>query len=693
MFRRTKYGRLVFYWDKHEFLSEFKKIGKYAVFFSIILLYWEFITYLVINKTLYGFSVFMPLLILPIGLCLGMISGWSRKSKTNKRVTVLVTALLTVFYLSELIYFRTFGSIISLSMIGMGGDAITNFWWALWVSIKTSVWFILIYLVPLIAAIIVSLTRKVKQMKIMNAWHVFGFIIAVVAWISTILIMPVGGTEDHTAYGAYHSSFVDSDTAARKLGVLANTFIEVRSMVFGGSSEADFNIDTSGSDILDDPEPEVVVDTSPHMDPLIDFDKISNEADNKQVTELCEYMKSAKVTNKNEYTGMFEGYNLVYICAESFSSMAIDRNVTPTLYKLAHEGIILNNYYNSYKNTTTNGEYSFLAGIWPDVSRDAKMGTNVGNMAQSAKKCMQPSLGNMFKTIGVQARGYHNYVGSYYYRDESWPNMGFECKFMNQGMKFTTTWPSSDYEMMEQSVDDYINDEQFCAYYMTFSGHGPYSEENGMYNRNIEWVREALKYDTRKLSDTAKGYLAVNRELDKALEYLLNKLEAAGKLNNTVIVMTGDHYPYYVDDKDRNALSGHVVDEEFELYKSTCIMWVGGLEEPIQCDEYCCNVDILPTILNLFNIDYDSRMYAGTDIFSTGNHMAVLYNRNFITDKVKYVNSSGEAEWFVDQSAYNEKDLEIYLNSMINTVKKKYSASLMIADTDFYSYIWKQQAQ
>lgn len=692
MFRRTKYGRLVFYWDKPEFLREFKKIGKYAGLFSLILFYWEFVSYIVINRTLSGFSLFIPLFVLPLGLFLGMISGWSRKEKTNRRITRILTCLLCLFYLCELIYFRTFGSLISLSMVGVGGDAITNFWWGLWVSIKTSIWYILLYLIPVIAVILLSAIRKPKQQKIMNAWHVFGFIIAIIAWITTVIVLPIGGKGDHTVYGAYHSSYVDTDTAAKKIGVLTNAYVEVRSMIFGSSSDTGFDSDTSGADILDDGnEPEPVVDTSPHIDSTIDFDKIAAAADSKKVTELCEYMKTAPVTNKNEYTGIFEGYNLVYICAESFSSMAIDENATPTLYKLANEGIILNNYYNSYKNTTTNGEYSFLAGIWPDVSRDAKMGTNVGSMAQSAKKGMQPSLGNMFNTLGIQSRAYHNFKGSYYYRNESWPNMGFECKFMGAGMNFTTSWPASDYEMMEQSVDDYVNDDQFCAYYMTFSGHGPYTDENGMYGRNIKFVKEALKNDDRKLSETAKGYLAVNRELDRAMEYLLDKLEAAGKLNNTVIVLTGDHYPYYVDDRDRNALSGHRVDEDFEMYKSSCIMWAGGLEEPIVCDEYCCNVDILPTILNLFGIDYDSRLYAGTDIFSNGTHMAILYNKNFITDKVKYINNSGKAEWIVDTSGYTEEDMEKYLNSMINTVKKKYSVSLSIADTDFYNLIWARK--
>ena len=138
--------------------------------------------------------------------------------------------------------------------------------------------------------------------------------------------------------------------------------------------------------------------------------------------------------------------------------------MTPTLCRLASGGVILENYYNSFRNTTTNGEYALLTGLWPDVSRDAMTGTAVGSMPQSADKLMPFGLGTLFRQEGYVSRGYHNYIGEYYFRNLSLPNLGYECKFMNDGMTFTPIWPSSDLEMMEQSVDDYIAEERFHAY-------------------------------------------------------------------------------------------------------------------------------------------------------------------------------------------------------------------------------------
>jgi len=419
----------------------------------------------------------------------------------------------------------------------------------------------------------------------------------------------------------------------------------------------------------------------------LDFGELSLESEDASIRALCEYFSQLSPSEKNEYTGMFSGYNLIYICAESFSRMAIDEQITPVLYEMANHGIVLNNYYNSFRNTTTNGEYAFLTGLWPDVARqNTNMGNTTGTMGQSVNKDMHMALGNMFNaSAGINARAYHNYYGYYYGRERTLPNMGFTCKFMGDGMSFSSAWPASDLEMMEQSVDDYINDERFCTYYMTFSGHGNYTTDNIMVYRNINEV--SSKIDTY-LPTSAIGYLSCNYELEKAMAYLLQRLEEAGQLDRTVIVLTGDHYPYYLTDAGYEALTGESMDPDFESYKSTCIIYNAGMEEDIVVDTPCCNVDILPTILNLFGITYDSRLYAGSDIFGNDMHIAQLYNRSFITENVKYNAVTGKADWLIDTGEYEEDKLEAYLDNAINTVRNRYAISIEIADTDFYRFVF-----
>ena len=112
-------------------------------------------------------------------------------------------------------------------------------------------------------------------------------------------------------------------------------------------------------------------------------------------------------------------------------------------------------------------------------------------------------------------------------------------------MKFTSSWPASDLEMMEQSIGDYINSgEQFHAYYMTFSGHMSYdTATNKIAAANYHLVKD-LPY-----SEPTKCYLACNIELDKALAYLLEELEKAGILDKTAIVLAADHHPYSLKDR------------------------------------------------------------------------------------------------------------------------------------------------
>ena len=126
----------------------------------------------------------------------------------------------------------------------------------------------------------------------------------------------------------------------------------------------------------------------------------------------------------------------------------------------------------------------------------------------------------------------------------------------------------------------------------------------------------------------------------------------------------------------------------FERYRSTCIMWFAG-KEPIVCDTPCCNVDILPTVLNLLGIEYDSRLLSGTDVFSDSLHVAMLYNKNLITDLVKYNAADGKATWLVDTSSMSKEQKQAYVDNVYSIMKAKYAAALSMNKLDFYRFVWE----
>lgn len=657
-------------------------IGKYVLAIFLVLLYWELLIYNNLYLSFNEFTIFNVLFLIPIAIVLTAFVGF--KDKFNSINLILIIFIVSLFYLCNLIYFETFGSIPSISMIGAGTDAITNFWWSVATTLKNNIFKIILFELPVILLIIEAIFIKKISKTYVLILHPINLLIGIALWFIVILSLGLGGKEDYTPYGAYHSRYIDTDTASKKLGVLPNAIIETRYAVFGTNKEQMIEIEpVVEEEIIEEPEP-VVIEYNEYKD--LDFNALSEQTGNRSVLNIYDYLNTLSPTKKNDYTGLFKNKNLIYICAESFSSLAIDPVITPTLYKMANHGIVLKNYYNAFRNVTTNGEYALLTGLWPDIAREeTNMGALTGTMGQSIYKNMSQSLGNMFDTLNIQARGYHNYYGYYYGRNQTLPNMGFDCKFMNDGMTFTTSWPASDLEMMQQSIKDYINDRQFCTYYMTFSGHGDYSDINLICAKNYDYVKE--KVADKEYCDNAVGYLACNYELELAMEYLLNELEAANKLDDTVIVLAGDHYPYYLTDEAYQQLSGQKRTYSFDDYRSTCIIYNSEIDTII-VNEPCCNVDILPTILNLFDINYDSRLYAGNDIFSDSTHVATLYNKSFLTDKVRYNSANGNREWLVDVSNKTDEELDKYIDSMYSYVKQKYAYSSKVEETDFYSYLF-----
>ena len=182
-------------------------------------------------------------------------------------------------------------------------------------------------------------------------------------------------------------------------------------------------------------------------------------------------------------------------------------------------------------------------GLFPDLTRSK----STASFYASQKNYLPFCLGNEMQARGALTYAYHNYTGEYYSRNVTHPNIGYTFKSATDGLDIALSWPSSDLEMMQQSVADYVQAETpFCAYYMTFSGHYQYNWDNPMSAKNRA-VTDGLPY-----SDPVKAYIACNQELERGLEFLLQALEDAGVADKTVIVLTNDHYPYGLNEQQYN---------------------------------------------------------------------------------------------------------------------------------------------
>ena len=594
--------------------------------------------------------------------------------------TVILNVVLILLYGSQLVYYFVFGTLYSVAQVQQGGAAVTSFWRETLLTMLNNLPWLLVLFVPLIGGILLKKFSKPLYAPTRALWCAALVALAVLLQITTTQAVKIGGTGYFTDYYFYYNDTTTTDQAAQRFGLLTAFRLDL----LGGESPT-IQGETD--------EPTYYVPTQPSVDPTedtsqdpieynvlnIDFSTLSWGTNDKTIQAINDYCSQLTGTNKNEYTGMLSDYNLIVLCAEAFASGAIDEELTPTLYRLANEGFVFNNFYNTFPNNTTDGEYALCMGLYPDTSRYK----HSSSFYASRNSYLPFTLGNIFKSQkNVHSYGYHSYAGSFYGREESHPNIGYDMKFAYTDMEFTSSWPASDYEMMLQSVDDYLSaDEQFHAYYMTFSGHLSYdTSSNLMAARNWDKVKD-LPY-----SYATKCYLSCNIELDKALSYLMQRLEEAGVADKTAIVLAGDHFPYGLSESQYSELVGYQVDD-FTQYKSSLIFWVGGLEEPIQVDEYCCNVDILPTILNLWGFNYDSRLLAGTDVFSDGEHMAVLIDKSFFTDKVWVNGSTGEIRYLVDKNTLPEN----YVENMLRLVETKFSLSKNILNSAYYNFLFEKE--
>jgi len=651
--------------------------GKTA-FWLFALLYWEVLLHFAV------FEIFSIKIAYVLGFCtaIALVIATVMSLVPRKAVfwgELVLTLVLTVLYGSQLVYYFIFGTLYSVAMMSQGGAAMTNFWRETLATMLDKLPWLVALLVP--AAVLLMLRKKRMDVN----WFSRGAMIlaAVLLTLGMEWLIAGGGATKYSDYDYYHTDSVVTNQMAERYGLLTTIRLEL----FGSGGEPvaeELYIPAVPVEQVQE-KTEEKKEAGKEEKPVsynvlpFDFDALNAMTEDAQIRAINHYVSALSGTNQNEYTGMLSDYNLIVMCGESFSKAAIDPEITPTLYKLANEGILFTNYYNSYPNTTTDGEYALMQGLFPDSTRDKQMSSQYA----SRSSYLPFALGNAFREQkGVGSFGYHNYKGDYYGRNESHPNMGYTMKFQGDGMTFTTSWPSSDLEMMEQSVDDWIGQEQFHAYYMTFSGHYQYdTDTNKIAAKNWDAVKNL------PISKKGRAYLSCHIELDKALEYMMKRLEEEGVLDKTAIVIAGDHFPYGLSDKEYSELVGYDIDK-FSKFHDTLIFWVGGMEENIVVEEYCCNVDILPTILNLWGFEYDSRMLAGTDVFSDGTHAAVLVNKSFLTDKVWFDANKGEIRYLVPESEIPEG----YIENMNRLIETKYTISANILNKAYYNYAFGKEA-
>lgn len=635
------------------------------------------------------------------------------KGIAKKIVYFVITSLIVVWNCAQIVYLHIFKQpLLWEAIFTGGGDALTNYYKEALLGIWQCLPLILLLFAPIVVTAV--LMRK-KIFKLPRFTMLSGLrlgVVCAVGLVAAIVTMQVGRVMETDYYEEY-TEFYDPYMVAENMGVLPmfqrDTFLSITGLFDFDLFEDDEPYEpyqpiipnNDGDELLTDAsgesgegaENQEPVEEEPVYVPNqldINLETLAGLADGKKTNWLVEYFQTEQPTYTNEYTGIFEGYNLIFLTAEGFSTYAINEELTPTLYRLANSGFVFNNYYVPlWQTSTSDGEYINCTGLIPDGQF---------SMRKSGANSMPFALPGYFGKEGVRSFAYHNNSLSYYDRYKTHPNLGYVFKAAKSGslseteyadwlfeMENPNNWPQSDLEMVYSTAPEYLGLNRFNIYYMTISGHMNYNfAGNKMSRKNKDAVAHL------EMSENAQAYIACHIELDKALEDLLYQLEEAGQLDKTVICLSADHYPYAMTEEEYNELAGRPLTEGQDKFRNTLILWNAGMEdEPVYIDKACGSMDLLPTLLNLFGFEFDSRLYAGRDIFSDREGMVIFNDRSFVTDSVIYSKANGTT-WLTNEDGsfrIPEDQQEAYLDAMKNEVKRRYNFSAYILQEDYYADI------
>ena len=616
--------------------------------------------------------------------------------KLNRIFTLICLAVSTILVESQYIYIRFFKAPYRFSTLGMAGNALTDFWRETLATISSSWFAVVLILIPLI----IYIKKKKDYRPAFAPTLALRGYLAIAALVLHLLAVGIISL-DNGDFGDRHYYFKEfsATEAVKRFGVLTDMRLDAKVTIFGEGSVDDGELPTdvvdpfatTAPDVTDIPETTEVTEEPPvpieYGDNVMDIDFEALIASSSgDVKGAHEYFSSLTPTKKNEYTGMFKGKNLIYMTLEGFSYKTIDKERTPTLYKMATEGFVFNNFYTSlWGGSTATGEYTSVTGLFHNSAKC---------LGWSGDNKMPFTMGNQLSKIGYKTYAFHNHTYSYYSRDLSHPNFGYEYIAIGNGLEgLTSYWPRSDHEMAVATLPYYIDLETpWHAYYMTVSGHANYTfMGNNMAKKHRDIV------ENMDASDNIKAYHACQYEVELMLAEMVRQLDEKGILEDTVFVMSTDHYPYALSDAELAELYGlpeEGIHKNFDLLRNACIIWSASMEEPIVIDTPCSSLDIIPTVSNLFGIEYDSRLLMGTDVMS-GTMPLVILNQDGDGSAWNWINAYGEystaTKKFTAYEGFSATDEEIaaYVKQMNAVVNYKNKYSKYILNEDYYRTIFK----
>lgn len=459
-----------------------------------------------------------------------------------------------------------------------------------------------------------------------------------------------------------------ASTTINQFGVLGFGFLDIKSTMVEAPSKVIYTaFENNGKDNSNTESKREIDDTI--------LDEIIKNEKNTTLNNINNYIKNKDITDYNSHTGMFEGKNLIVIMMESTNDIIINKDLYPNFYKLYSEGISFKNNYSPRNSCATgNNEFSGMTGLYT-IQNNCTANIFSNNTYFT-------SIFNIFKNAGYRATSMHDYTEQYYVRNIIHKNLGSEAYYNanDLNIKYYNEYKNwaSDEDFMNAAMDITLNDtsdKPFMLWLTTVSGHQPYKVSSVEGDKYLS-ITEGTDY-----SMEVRRYMSKLKTFDNGLGILLDKLKASGKLDDTVIVMYGDHYPYGLKNKDISSVLTYDLDD-YEVERVPMVIYNSTIKSEV-VEKYSSYINLTPTLANLFNLDYDPRYYMGTDVFSDDYlNMVAFADGSWKNADVYYNASSGSIKYYTSNE-YTTDEL-IRIN---NIVTNRMQISESIIRNNYFNYL------
>ena len=441
---------------------------------------------------------------------------------------------------------------------------------------------------------------------------------------------------------------------------------------------------------------DLIASLKPQISPLFGYDTAAKE--------FREYYDEYPQNSKdNEYTDILKGKNIIVIHAESFQNFVMDTEINgvelaPNMKKLASEGMYFSNFYSQESvGTSSDSEFTYSTSLLPASS---------GTVFVSYWDRYYPSIQKYLNNDGYYVFSMHANKGNMWNREVMHKQLGYD-RFYNYTKDYdideTIGLGLSDKSFFRQSVQKIKKiSKKYDKYYgllIMLTNHTPFEGLEDTTDLDLTYTYKKTDPETGEetevvnnyLKDTTLGkYFTTVHYADQAIGELVDNLDKEGLLDDTVLVIYGDHdakikrseYDYYYNynpETDSKYSSDDPRYDEFTKYeyelnrKVPFIIWTKDKDLQKKINKKVTTVtgmyDVLPTLGNMLGIDTPYAL--GHDVFSTDDHFVVFPNGNWITDKMYYDSQNDEAI-MLDEDAVIGKD---YIEKYSQRAEKEISVS------------------